>query len=247
MSEDCMLLATHATATNDGDTKVLVEEERLTDDSNLSTRAIHQLDNRILERRHRHSSRHRHAAIQDPPKQVQGILRSPDSRRNSSGHHRRTSSLSNSILSSSILSPVFDYFGTAALVSSNKDVASNQKSVRFSLSEDEYGDKSSNADIDMDTARCRLRFLFADANDTPIKTHRRMHARMCMHDIIFGLDINDFHFFSNDEEVYIPTLIVFKPTNHDFSRRQDSPGPPKIPKHDSPHHHRRSRQYSFTV
>lgn len=215
---------------------------------NLSTTAIHKPDERILKKRSRHTPQQRNQAIQDSPKEVASILRSPSSRRNCS-HRRRTSSLSNSILTSSILSPVFDYFSTASLVSSSREKASNQKSVRFSRPDEEVDDEPRFAvDVDVDAAPCRLSFLFGDVDNTPKKTHRRTHARMCTNDLIFGLDINDFRFLSNDEEIFIPTMIVFKTPNHDINRGQHSQAdPPKRPKDNMLHHRRRSREYSFTV
>jgi hypothetical protein len=227
-------------------TNVLKETEQVpyTND-NLSTTAIDNPDKRLIIKRSRHVSAQNNQANQDTHKEVRSILRSPPTRRNRG--HRRSASLSTSFLSSSILSPVFDYFNTTSLDSSTKDLSQKKKSVQFSLPNDEDSDAyTANVDTDLEAARCRLSCLFGE--DVYKKTHRRTQARMCMKEIIFGLDVNDFCFFLNEEGVQIPTLISFKTRNGDSSSGQHFTDQPKSPKHHNiPHHYRRSRQYSFTV
>jgi hypothetical protein len=228
-------------------TNVLRETEQVpyTND-NLSTTAIDNPDKRLIIKRRRHVSPQNNQANQDTPKEVRSILRSPPTRRNRG--HRRSASLSTSFLSSSILSPVFDYFNTTSLDSPRKDLSPKKKSVQFSLPNDEDGEAyTADVDTDLEAARCRLSCLFRE--DVYKKTHRRTQARMCMKEIIFGLDVNDFCFFSNEEGVQIPTLISFKTRNDDSSSGQHFTEQPKSPKHHNniPHHYRRSRQYSFTV
>ena len=230
-------------------TKVLQEtEQQVLNNDNLSTTAIYKPDKRLIIRESRHVPPRKNLATKDSPKEVRSILRTPPSRRNS-GHHRRSVSLPTSFLSSSILSPVFDYFNTTSLDYPRRDVPTNQKNVRFSLPDDEEGEKECAAAVDdIEEARCRLSCLFGD--DVPKKTHRRTQAQICMQEVIFELDVNDFLFFSNEEgsRVQVPTLISFKTRNDNSCHGQHLPDPPTSPKHhNSPHHHRRSRQYSFTV
>lgn len=224
-------------------TKVLQETEHSPNTDNLSTAAIHKPDKRLIMRESRHASPRKNQATDDSSKEVRSILRNPPSRRNMA-HHRRSVSLPTSFLCSSILSPVFDYFNAASLNSSRQDVPPSPKNVRFSLPNDEDGEQEFIAEVDagIEAARCRLSCLFGE--DVYKKTHRRSQARMCMNEIIFELDVNDFLFFSNDEEgslVQVPTLISFK------TRKDDSSSGKSAKRPNSPHHHRRSREYSFTV
>ena len=192
-------------------------------DDDLSTTAIHQSVEHRPARHREHIPNQRNERIQDSPREFRSILRSPPPRGNSR-HHLRSPSLTSSILSSSILSSVY------SLVSPSKENTKSETRVRFSFPDTEAEFYSS----------CRRLSILVDDKETITKVHRRSPARMCMLDILFELDINDFH--PDNKKVSIPTLLVIKRKNH-ASRCHSSQR--EHPKPRSPH--QRRTRYAFTV
>lgn len=175
---------------------------------------------------------------------VRSIMRTPPPRQRNSEQHRRSSPLSDSFFSSSILNSVYNYFSPSSLFSPDNNGSSTdsestkrRRNVSFSLLDN-------HADND-DFCRRQLNFLDKDHQDYAVgRTHRRCRAHMCMNDILFELDIFDFDPSTNRDDVSIPTLIVFKTRKtceSSYGRHYSSQVKNSYPRYGS------LRRYPFTV